>query len=327
MHMRLGSNLILCLLLPLALGALVPEKRELTPLRSGDVTGALSTHAGFTMLVAEIPVSLRVMAIPVLPGEEVEIRARGRTDGGALTVESGEGSLRADGTSRWVWKAPGHLGAVAVRIVHAPADTMDLSFLVQLPSTRVEAGQLNGYAIGSYLPPPEGMPTGYDAPRGFVEVRPMDEDILVSPHFTLGQFLCKQPGDPRYVVLSVALVEKLEAILSAANDSGLGVSTLAVMSGFRTPAYNRAIGNVTDFSRHLWGDAADIFIDEDRDGEMDDMNDDGRIDFNDAQVLAEVVERVEQRTAVRPGGLAVYRKNGAHGPFVHVDARGHRARW
>ena len=27
------------------------------------------------------------------------------------------------------------------------------------------------------------------------------------------------------------------------------------------------------------------------------------------------------------GGAAAYRKTGSHGPFVHLDTRGHRARW
>ena len=28
-----------------------------------------------------------------------------------------------------------------------------------------------------------------------------------------------------------------------------------------------------------------------------------------------------------PGGMSLYRRNAAHGPFVHVDARGQVARW
>jgi len=99
-------------------------------------------------------------------------------------------------------------------------------------------------------------------------------------------------------------------------------------AGFRTPAYNRAIGNATVYSRHLWGDAADIFVDRDGDGEMDDPNGDGRSSVADARALSALVERVEAGdAALRPGGMGVYRRNATHGPFVHVDARGYRARW
>lgn len=53
----------------------------------------------------------------------------------------------------------------------------------------------------------------------------------------------------------------LEFILEKVNAQGYRWETFCVMSGYRTPYYNKAIGNVR-YSRHLWGDAADIFIDE-----------------------------------------------------------------
>jgi hypothetical protein len=99
------------------------------------------------------------------------------------------------------------------------------------------------------------------------------------------------------------------------------------MSGFRTPAYNASIGNTTIYSRHLWGDAADVYVDADGDGRMDDLNGDGRHTVADARLLATWVEGLEARKSWRPGGLASYRANAVHGPFVHVDARGTRARW
>jgi uncharacterized protein YcbK (DUF882 family) len=101
------------------------------------------------------------------------------------------------------------------------------------------------------------------------------------------------------------------------------------MSGFRTPWYNRAIGNTTDYSRHLWGDAADVYVDRDGDGDMDDLDGDGRVDLDDARILAAFVDQVERdaESHLPVGGMGLYRRNAAHGPFVHVDARGTRARW
>ena len=39
------------------------------------------------------------------------------------------------------------------------------------------------------------------------------------------------------------------------------------------------------------------------------------------------VERVERRYPDLIGGAGVYPDNGAHGPFIHIDARGYRSRW
>ena len=101
------------------------------------------------------------------------------------------------------------------------------------------------------------------------------------------------------------------------------------MSGWRSPDYNRSIGNKTSVFRHLYGDAADIFIDEDKDGYMDDLNGDGKIDIGDAKALQSLAQSLSINSEGKwiQGGLASYRKNEFHGPFVHVDARGYPARW
>ena len=77
----------------------------------------------------------------------------------------------------------------------------------------------------------------------------------------------------------------------------------------------------------MYGDAADIFVDADGDGKMDDLTGDGRVTLADARWLAGVAERVEATHPSLTGGIGIYRANGAHGPFVHVDVRGNRARW
>ena len=101
------------------------------------------------------------------------------------------------------------------------------------------------------------------------------------------------------------------------------------MSGYRTPSYNAAIGNVR-YSRHQYGDAADIFIDDDPRGRsVDDLNGDGRVNSADARALQCVIETlaVDARDDIMPGGLGTYSTSHMHGPFVHTDARGFRTRW
>jgi hypothetical protein len=80
-------------------------------------------------------------------------------------------------------------------------------------------------------------------------------------------------------------------------------------------------------SRHQYGDAADVIIDADGDGRMDDLNRDGIVDFRDTDVINRAVERVEWRYPELVGGLGLYRAMGPSGPFAHIDVRGKRARW
>lgn len=80
---------------------------------------------------------------------------------------------------------------------------------------------------------------------------------------------------------------------------------------------------------HLRG-VADIFIDENaKDNMMDDLNRDGNIDHKDAAVLCEIIDKLYGKPFYQGfvGGLARYKKTYCHGPFVHIDVRGRRARW
>lgn len=290
---------------------------------------ARPAKAAFTLRVGNVVVPLKVMAVSILPRGVVDIRPEGGS-GGRLSAMAGGGRLRAVGPNEWRWTAPDRPGFETVRVVSTePVDTVHITFMVMRPATDVRDGYLEGYAIGTYRSRPASMSAAYEAPLGFVEARPEDYDLLVSPNFRLRDFLCKAPGDPRYLLVSPRLLVKLEGLLTAVNEAGYRTPGLTIMSAFRTPAYNRAIGNVTDFSRHLWGDAADVYIDVDGDGQMDDLDRDGRSDLGDARWLAGVVERMMAGgdPPMSSGGLSVYRRNAAHGPFVHIDARGYRARW
>jgi uncharacterized protein YcbK (DUF882 family) len=134
---------------------------------------------------------------------------------------------------------------------------------------------------------------------------------------------------PKYLVLDPALVDKLELVISDLRARGYRADRLHVMSGFRTPQYNRSGGDPrgrAELSRHQYGDAADVWV-ENGDGTMADLNGDGRVDSGDAAVLAEAAERVERAHPELTGGVGIYRGTRAHGPFVHIDTRGHRARW
>jgi uncharacterized protein YcbK (DUF882 family) len=194
---------------------------------------------------------------------------------------------------------------------------------------RVVIGYLNGYRIGTYPARPLKNNPIYERPRGFIAVTKDNADTRITPHFKLKQFICKQQSNyPHYVVLNEELLLKLELILERLNKLGFPAETLHVMSGYRTPFYNKSIGNV-EYSLHQWGRAADIFVDDDENGLMDDLSKDGKVDVKDAIVLRDLIQTLfaENKNAHLAGGVGLYSATAAHGPFVHVDARGYSAKW
>jgi hypothetical protein len=310
----------------------VPDP-ELAPLRAGGEGPSDSFEvalAPFGVMLDQQMVEYEVMAVPVLPGAVVDVRAPVADGPIGYRLRFAEGRVVETTPHGWTWQAPEEAGITALRIeAEGSTDAVHINVMVLHPREHVADETLHGYRIGRYQERPlRGNPV-YIAPEGFIEVPVAAEDILVSPHFTVGQFLSKQPGSPRFLALSMPLVRKLEAVLTAANASGIETRTFHVMSGFRTPWYNEAIGNKTIYSRHLWGDAADIFVDVDGNHDMDDINGDGRADASDARVLADLVAQVESsgRPGILPGGIGLYRRASHRGPFVHVDARGQTARW
>ena len=240
-----------------------------------------------------------------------------------LTALPGEAVALEALDQRWTWTAPAMPGLYPLHVVsNDQRDSLTIQAFVLVPYDRMRGEYLNGYRIGRYPAHPLRGLDIYRAPTGFVEVTRENENAFVSPHFQLKQFLCKQGGAyPKYVVLNEALIQRLEHLLELANASGYSASTFYVMSGYRTPAYNRALGNVL-YSRHTFGSAADIFIDENHDGRMDDLNGDGKSDARDAEVLYRLFDASQ-----RGGGLGKYEATRSHGPFVHVDIRDRTARW
>ena len=205
------------------------------------------------------------------------------------------------------------------------------SYLRARPFNDKVNGRIGRYLIG-FWPAERGRVTSkaYQNPAGFIEVTQENQDTRVSEHFRIRDFLTKgQPNTwPKYLVLREELVDKLELVIADLKTRGVLVRHMTVMSGFRTPQYNGPGGDGrSGVSRHMYGDAADVFVDNDQNGRMDDLNRDGKVDHRDARVILESVERVEGRHPSLAGGVGVYRANSAHGPFAHVDVRGWRARW
>ncbi|MCK8515541.1 D-Ala-D-Ala carboxypeptidase family metallohydrolase [Methylonatrum kenyense] len=272
----------------------------------------------------------RVFAVFLMPGERLDLEVSRARDG-EYRVHDQAARISGTGRHRWLLHAPEEPGLYPLHVERSDTgERMQLNLFVLTPREQKQAGELNGYRVGNYPSEPFRGLSEYEPPPGFVE---MDEDMAavhVAPHFKLGQFASKQSDDyPKFLILDERLLLLLEEILEAVNAEGIEAGTLQVLSGFRTPWYNAAIGNGEN-SRHQWGAAADIYIDERAPaGRMDDLTGDGRSDFRDAERLAEIVERVKNRSGPMSyiGGIGLYGPRPHRGPFVHVDVRGYEARW
>jgi hypothetical protein len=271
----------------------------------------------------------QVRVIVVEPGAPAPIT--GTADGG-IGVEYVAAS--GDTIRRGAGAPPPGIWNVLLRARDGVRRVPDLTVLSMVPMTERRSGRIGDYLVGTWPHETGGTPKtpAYAPPRGMVRVTPENLDLPVSRHFRLRHFVTKGQEDvwPKYVLLSPRLLDKLELTIDELNRSGVTVERVGVISGFRTPNYNAGGGDTGGrgaLSRHMYGDAMDWFVDNDGDGRMDDLNGDGRIDVEDARVIAAAAERVERRHPHLVGGIGIYRPTGAHSGFVHIDTRGYRARW
>ncbi len=267
------------------------------------------------------------------PGEELAL-ADSVPAGAEIALGSAEaagdtvlGSGMGAATTPGIWN-------VILRMRGAVREVPELRVVTLVPGSEKRGGRIGGYLVGSWPWEEGGTPKSpaYAPPRGFIRVTPENRDVQVSEHFRLGQFLTKGQEDvwPKYLVLSPRLLDKLELTVQELQASGTPVENVFVVSGFRTPSYNRSGGDPSgrgELSRHMYGDASDIVVDNDRDGRMDDLNHDGRVNVADARIIAEAAQRVEQKHPELIGGIGIYKPTGGHSGMVHIDARGYRARW
>jgi len=223
---------------------------------------------------------------------------------------------------------------LAVQMDQAVRPLDNFSVITLVPFAAKQNGHIGLYYLGTWPFEKGGTPKtpAYSNPNGFIQVTPENENTQVSAHFRLRDFLTKdQPNVwPKYLLLNPKLLDKLELTIQELEKMGHPVRHAQIMSGFRTPNYNVSGGNTegrANLSRHMYGDASDIFIDNDGNGVMDDLNGDGRVDIHDAEVILQAVERVEHDHPDLVGGVGVYSACCGHGPFTHIDVRGYRARW
>jgi uncharacterized protein YcbK (DUF882 family) len=260
------------------------------------------------------------------------LEAESLPEGAELRAEQAESEQATEAPRAGIWR-------LAVAVGSAIKPISDFNLISLRPLSEKRNGRVGLYFIGNWpgekgrVSAPKKAPADrYRPPSGFIEVTQQNADTRVSDHFRLRDFLTHDQASvwPKFLVLEMRNVDKLELVLSDLQRRGIDVSGVHVMSGFRTPQYNKSGGNTggrAGLSRHMYGDAADIYIDSNGDGVMDDLNRDGRISIEDARVVSQAVDRVEAAHPELIGGAGVYPAASGHGPFIHIDTRGYRARW
>jgi len=300
---------------------------------SGGPTAAYLTDAALTRLTDRILESAR--------GASGKLKAVIEPSPAPLTPDTlPPGAKLQYARGRDVAAAPKGSGiwSVLLTLGNAVRPVANFNVITLLPFTAKQNGRVGLYYVGNW--PSEKGKVGagkaaaaaYANPAGFIEVTQQNADTPVSEHFKLRDFLTHdQPNVwPKYLVLQSKLIDKLELVLADLASHGIDVHGVKVMSGFRTPQYNEGGGNTTgraNLSRHMYGDASDIYVDSNGDGQMDDLNHDGRITIDDSRVISAAVDRVEAAHPDLIGGAGVYTAAPGHGPFIHIDTRGYRARW
>lgn len=274
-------------------------------------------------------ISLSKFFINALPGEVVEINLE-TTNEGSISGVADFGNLIEKEKGEWEIIAPIKSGNYSITFSdNVSGETLQLALFVNRPATQINGEYLNKYRIGKY--PESGYKNNadYNKPEGFIEVTEQNKNLFITPHFQLKQFLCKQKsGWPKYVIIKPKLLIKLELLLAELNKNGNEINTLVIMSGYRTPYYNKLIGNVK-YSRHIFGNAADVYVDINGDGVIDDLNNDGKHNMDDENILYKIINSFDNDPSFSEliGGAGNYKKNSRHTFFIHIDTRGYKARW
>ena len=294
-------------------------------------TAAYLTDASLSALAGELRGASGKLRAEIKPAGAA-LSAGSAPAGGTLTVAESDASGAAVAPKAGIWK-------LAVAVGNAIKPISDFSLISMRPRSDKQNGHVGLYYLGNWpgetgpVSAPKKAPADrYRPPSGFIEVTQQNADTPLSDHFKLRDFLTHdQPNVwPKYVVIEMRNVDKLELILTDLAAHGINTKGVHVMSGFRTPQYNKGGGNTggrAGLSRHMYGDAADIFIDNDGNGAMDDLNHDGKVNIDDARVILQAEDRVEAAHPELVGGGGVYPAESGHGPFIHIDSRGYRARW
>ena len=98
-------------------------------------------------------------------------------------------------------------------------------------------------------PEPYAGDAQYTAPTRFIELSVTDTSLAIAPNFSLAEVMSEDKGP--YALFQIHAVESLQEIRDASGGP------LTVNSAYRSVSYNEGVGGAT-YSRHMYGDGADL---------------------------------------------------------------------
>ncbi|MEO0100805.1 MAG: D-Ala-D-Ala carboxypeptidase family metallohydrolase [candidate division WOR-3 bacterium] len=271
----------------------------------------------FRLLIGGLEYEWGVIGRFLLPEEKMAIKILTDEENCHFGWIMSDGELADVSPTEKVYIAPSQPGFYTI-VVSDGKERKRINIFVMHPFSCLKNRKLNGFLIGRY--PSFSPHPNLQGVKGFIELKKEWEDIFVSPHYQIKEFT-----HTPYLTLREELVYKLE-LLNEKVASRYGVEKLKIVSGFRTPAKNYNAGGGRN-SAHIYGGAADVTLDADGDGDIDDLNRDGRRNSRDSKLICSLVEELDNELANKypqlVGGLGWYRRR----DFIHIDVRGKKDRW
>lgn len=229
------------------------------------------------------------------------------------------------------------------KVVFSNSKSLQFTIMTAIIDTNTEDGEIvfagETYIIGKYPVIPKSGKTfyfkeRYTHPKYFFIWDASLENFPISKNMVYSDLVIKpdaekpdQPRPPRATkvfTLSYETLINFDKIIDITKQN-TNFKKVTILSYYRTPEYNRSIG-ASSFSRHIYGDGIDWFIDENPlNDEMDDLNQDGKITKEDGKPFVQAIIDLVGERKIDPCGTGVYfTKKGAS---LHYDSRGHLARW
>ncbi|MFP4380380.1 MAG: hypothetical protein ACLFUS_07745 [Candidatus Sumerlaeia bacterium] len=278
-----------------------------------------------------------------------------------VELDTTGGTMQAFTPDNFSWKAPDNPGLQMINVeirqsylVEGQATEKDSSdstillgqkqipVMVQYPFKRDET-LIERYPLGMYpdetAPSVPGAvsrdPSRYAPPKWFVKIDSNTRDYKVSEHFKLGDFASPSERDePHFVSIDPKLITFLELVTDTVQQRYGPEAQVKILRSYLSPLERQRLdqrgASYTQFTRYQYGDAAALIVDIDGDGKLDDLNNDNRVDREDANALADLLDEVKRNADMRGASGVVdgpTEPNWPDTPYAVVDLRGFNTRW